>query len=282
MDRKRFVIDQIVICQAIIGVCWMELKLNQKSFSSWEQPPSVKLIPSNSHPEVNGKVFERTRKHIFCVVLMSCLRCVWFYDIRLDWWCQHLSDLGKGNPFFCHWISGVGEPLNLKISDGVIQMGDYLILPPTRSSSSWSLSPWRPAAALQADWGAWLQGLGNELVHQVGRRVWIIWLLYFQEEECTIYKLYNIKVVLCYIFFSQCSLPNYLYLSSPLIGEFLHWSNCAGRWSDALLNSQSLSNIPNSSHLTHNTPRGFEVSHSLSPFFHIKSNFFYKPLSFSS
>ena len=71
MDRKRFVIDQIVICQAIIGVCWMQLKLNQKTFSSWKQPPSVKLIPSNSHPEVNSRVFERTRKHIFCVVLMS-------------------------------------------------------------------------------------------------------------------------------------------------------------------------------------------------------------------
>ena len=194
MDRKRFVIDQIVICQAIIGVCWMQLKLNQKTFSSWKQPSSVKLIPSNSHPEVNSRVFERTRKQetnfLCCPNVLSEVSLVLWYELGLMM--PAPVGFGQREPIFLPldlWCRGTPEFEDQRwCFTEMIQMGDYLILPPTRSSWSWSLSPCRPAAALETNWGAWLQGLGNELVHQVGRRVWIIWLLYFQERERTIYK----------------------------------------------------------------------------------------------
>ena len=135
---------------------------------------------------------------------MSCLRCVCVLWYEIGLMMPAPVGFGQREPIFLPldlWCRGTPEFEDQRwCFTAMIQMGDYLILPPTRSSSSWSLSPWRPAAALETNWGAWLQGLCNELVHQVGRRVWIIWLLYFQEREYTMYKLYNKLFYDIYVF----------------------------------------------------------------------------------
>ena len=127
----------------------------------------------------------------------------------------HLSDLGRGKPFFCHCISGVGEPLvvgirkrnrgahsRLSVSQNYIKVWIFIISmhphqititimndcnnsdplsaqgPPagklgTQKMNKWISSRGAPAAALEANWGSWLQRLSDELVDQVGRSIWI-------------------------------------------------------------------------------------------------------------